>query len=457
MSDNNKKPEAEILVDKQLEVCDKTKHQDLLALILFCAFIIIFAAAFWIVPDKATSELERRQLAQCPEFTLARLWQDVEKDIDELFMTYEQKAAQAESKPSLADEIADYYSDQFPMRNSLRQLKAASEMLLGKKENNDVMFGTGGYLIKKDTLTQIIKQEDNSEKTAEPADAVETIKKNVKYLKALETQLSGSDVKLVTAVAGRAVDVSEGKLPSYYPYDKTVEIYWDALKEASEQTGLSTVDLRSALKEHIDNGEYVYYKTDHHWTTDGAYYAYLELAKALGITPAERSEFSIETVADDFYGTIYAKAGAALGGTDEIKLYRYEGDENFTTVIPSESGLCEYKGFYSENYLDTVDKYGMFIGHTDTSVGGNNGVTYVTKDTDEERETLILIKDSFAHSVVPFLARHYDLVILDLRYEAFDNTTVSQIIENRNVKTVLMLENMETFMNDSSAIMKAFS
>ncbi len=447
-----KKPEAEILVDRQLEIADGTKRADLTGLILFAAFILIFAVAFWVVPDNKTSELERRQLKQCPDFTFSRLWQDVKKDTSELFMTYEEKLASTESNPSLADEIADYYSDQFPLRNELRTLKAASEILLGKCENNDVMFGNGGYLIKKDTLTQIVSVDGQ---TADSKDAIETITKNVNYLNALnKTVLSDKNIQLITAIAGRSVDVMESKLPSYYPYDETVELYWDAFEKATSEKNINTVDLREALIKHVDNDEYVYYKTDHHWTSDGAYYAYVELANALGITPHDISEYDIQTVSEDFYGTVYAKAGASLAGADEIKLYRYSGDEQFTVSIPNGEDVCEYKGFYSFNYLETADQYGMFIGHSDTSVGGNNAVTYVTKDTDEERETLILIKDSFAHSVVPFLAQHYDLVILDLRYTG--NETVSNVIATRNVKAVIVLENMETFMNDSSALQKAF-
>lgn len=446
-----KKPEAEILVDKQLEIAAGTKHPDFIGLVLFSAFILIFAVAFWIVPDNEKSELERRQLTQCPEFTLGRLWQDIKKDTSELFMTYEEKLAATDSNPSLADEIADYYSDQFPLRNQLRTLKAASEIFLGKRENNDVMFGDGGYLIKKDTLTQLdgdTGEEIKSDK------AIENITKNIKYLNALNN-IYAEDVQVITAIAGRSVDVMESKLPSFYPYDKTVEIYWDAYENAAKEKGLTTVDLRKALTKHVENGEYVYYKTDHHWTSDGAYYAYVELANALGITPIDKSQYDIQTVSDDFCGTVYAKAGAALGGADEIKLYRYDGDEQFTVRIPYGNEVCEYKGFYSFNYLETADQYGMFIGHSDTSVGGNNAVTYVTKDTDEERETLILIKDSFAHSVVPFLAQHYDLVILDLRYTG--DETVLNVIASNNVKAIVVLENMETFMNDSSALQKAFS
>lgn len=449
-----KKPEAEILVDKQLEIANGTKRPDFIGLILFSAFILIFAVAFWVVPDNEKSELERRQLTQCPEFTFQRLWQDIKKDTSELFMTYEEKLAATDSNPSLADEIADYYSDQFPLRNQLRTLKAASEIFLGKRENNDVMFGDGGYLIKKDTLTQL----DENENVIDSNKAIDNITENAKMLRNLKKYIDtrySSDIQFITAIAGRSVDVMESKLPSFYPYDDTVEAYWDAYENATNEYGLTTVDLREALTKHVENGEYVYYKTDHHWTSDGAYYAYVELANALGITPVDKSNYNIQTVSDDFYGTVYAKSGAALGGADEIKLYRYEGDEQFTVSIPYGNEVCEYKGFYSLNYLETADKYGMFIGHSDTEVGGNNAVTYVTKDTDEERQTLILIKDSFAHSVVPFLAQHYDLVILDLRYTG--DETLENIIANNDVKALLVLENMETFMNDSDTLTKAFS
>ncbi len=454
MSENNKKqpkiPEAEILLNKQLDMAKKTKGADIVCITLFCTLILAATAAFWIIPDKDYSDEEKRQLQQFPTISAERIKADLKRDIAELFMTYEEKAAANDSSPVFADEIATYYSDQFPMRNELRTLKAASEAILLKQENNGVVFGKDGYLIKKDTLTGQIKGEDGVLRDRTDEDAIKTIEKNVSIINAFKMMfLADTDVKLVTAIPGRGIDVLGSKLPSYYPYDDKVEPYWNALKGTTDKVGLETLDLRSLLSEKA-NDEYVYYKTDHHWTGDGAYYAYAELMKSLGATPADREVFDIQSVTDDFYGTVYAKSGASFTGGDTIKLYRFEGDENYTTKIPLGDESQEYKGFYNMKFLDTADKYSIFIGHD--TYGGNNPITYVTKDTDEQREQLILIKDSFGHSLVPLLAYHYDLVILDMRYyqPGGENKSVNQLVHGENVTGVVILENMETFMNDEN-------
>ena len=201
------------------------------------------------------------------------------------------------------------------------------------------------------------------------------------------------------------------------------------------------------LKGHFDNGEYVYYKTDHHWTSLGAYNAYCEIIKSYGLTPYSLDDFSRETFTTSFVGTTFAKAGAVFGGADTIELFRYEGDEDYTTTIIKGDKKTVLQGFYNkEKYRDINDKYSVFIGSDDTSDGGNNAVTIVAKNTGEKRQKLILIKDSFGNSIVPFLARHFDLVILDLRTSTQDFTSY---LEDPDLAHILVLYNMETFMNDA--------
>ncbi len=453
MSENKKQskiPEAEILLNKQLDMAKRTKKTDIVCIVLFCALIAAATVGFWIVPDKDYSDEEKRQLQQFPDMSIERFINDLKRDVSELFMTYEDKVAANDASPVFADEIATYYSDQFPLRNQLRTLKAASENVLLKLENNDVVFGKDGYLIKKDTVTGQTKDENGNTRDRDTKDAIETIKNNIAIINAFKLMfLEDTEVKLVASVPGRGIDVLKSKLPSFYPYDDKVEPYWNALKEASEEIGLETVDLRGLLSEKAED-EYVYYKTDHHWTGDGAYYAYVELMKSLGEVPADRSVFNIQDVSEDFYGTVYAKSGASFTGGDTVRLYRFDGDERYTTKIPLGDETQEYKGFYNMKFLNTADKYSIFIGHD--TYGGNNPITYVTKDTDEPREQLILIKDSFGHSLVPLLAYHYDLVILDMRYyqPGGENKSVNELVHGENVKGMIILENMETFMNDEN-------
>lgn len=444
-----KKPEAEILLDRQLEMKAKTRKTDIAILASFCAFILFFGVAFFVIKDKTYSETEKRTLAQMPSLSFGRIVSDLKRDLRLMTMTEEEKKAYiaelGDSYKVFSDEIGDYYADQFPFRDQLRVVKAAAEIGMLKQENNDVVFA-GEYLIKKDSVSGVTQNEDGTLRDRTYEDAAETIKNNVHLLSGIEQNLP-ENVDLRTAVAGRTVDVAKSKLPAVFPYDDThADVYWNAYTDQVEADKVSAVEIKDMLKEHFENGEYVAYKTDHHWTSLGAYYAYCEIVKSYGIEPYALDTFTRETYTTSFVGTTFAKAGAAFGGKDTIELFRYEGDTDYTTTITNGEKVTVLQGFYNQDkYRDINDKYSVFIGSDDTGDGGNNAVTTVTKNG-ESRPKMILIKDSFGNSIVPFLARHFDLVILDLRTS---NKDFSQYLDDPDLAHILVLYNMETFMNDA--------
>ncbi len=444
-----KKPEAEILLDKQLELAPKAKKSNIITTAVFLILIFAVSVAFWIIPDNEYSGEEKRSLKQLPEMSLERFINDFKQDFNEIFMTYEEKQALKEEREDFADEIAEYYADQFPGRNAMRMLKGYTEMLLCKNESNGIII-SDGMLINPDTITGTTKDEDGNIRDRNSEDAVKNITQNIGYINYLSKMLGGTETEVYTAIAGRTVDVHESILPSLYPSDDNYA-FWEAYTSGAEKAGINTIDILSPLREHANNGEYVYYKTDHHWTTLGAYYAYTEIIKSLGEEPLPLNAFTKEIASEDFLGTVYAKSGIAPSGADTITFFRFENDEQFTTTVPVGEEVTEYKGFYNRKYLADADKYSAFLGHDNFTFGGNNPLTLITKDGDGNREKLVLIKDSFAHSLAPFLAYHYDLIILDMRYYIPDgniNKTVMQYASEETVSKVLILYNMETFMND---------
>ena len=444
-----KKPEAEILLEKQLELASKAKKSNIITSAIFLVLIFAVSIAFWIVPDNEYSGEEKRSLKQLPEISFERFVSDLKQDCKEIFMTYDEKQALKDQREDFADEIAEYYADQFPARNAMRALKGYTEMLLCKGESNGIII-TNGMLINPDTITGTAKDEDGNVCDRNEEDAIKNITKNIGYINYLSKMLGTSGVEVYTALAGRTVDVNRDILPSLYPSEVN-DAFWNAYTEGASKAGINTVDILSPLRKHVNDGEYVYYKTDHHWTTLGAYYAYCEIIKSLGEEPLPIDSFTKEIASEDFLGTVYAKSGIAPSGADTITFFRFENDEQFTTTIPVGEEVTEYKGFYNRKYLEDADKYSAFLGHDNFTFGGNNPLTLITKDGEENREKLVLIKDSFAHSLAPFLAYHYDLIILDMRYYIPDgniNKTVMQYASEENVSKVLILYNMETFMND---------
>ncbi|MBR6920674.1 MAG: hypothetical protein IKH51_00605, partial [Clostridia bacterium] len=214
-----KKPEAEILLDKQLEMKAKTRKTDIAILASFCAFILFFGVAFFVIKDKTYSETEKRTLAQMPSLSFSRIVNDIKRDLKLMTMTEDEKKAYiaelGDSYKVFSDEIGDYYADQFPFRDQLRVVKAAAEIGMLKQENNDVVFA-GEYLIKKDSVSGVTKNEDGTLRDRTYEDAAETIKNNVHLLSGIEQNLPDG-VDLRTAVAGRTVDVARSKLPAVFP------------------------------------------------------------------------------------------------------------------------------------------------------------------------------------------------------------------------------------------------
>ena len=151
----------------------------------------------------------------------------------------------------------------------------------------------------------------------------------------------------------------------------------------------------------------LYYNTDHHRTTYGAYLLYLEACKKLKIKPYPESYFKKQAVCTDFYGTAFFKSRLPkfICKPDTIELWRYDGDKSILLTAPDTTKTsC---GFYDFSKLDTADKYAIFL-------GGNYSVLSVTSSP--SKPTLLLYKDSFANAVVPFLALHFNIDLVDPRY-----------------------------------------
>lgn len=244
--------------------------------------------------------------------------------------------------------LGDFYSDQFPARDGFTALFALTELTLGKWECNGVVYDNGRLIIRP-TYT---------------AEQLERISRRI-------SEIGGSENTCLYLVP--------------QPHSR--------LYTLPEQIPTASAEL--------------FYKTDHHWTTQGAYEAYLQICKKLEITPYGREFFNIETATDEFLGTAYARACLPVGmvSADQIELYRYDGD-NDVTVADVRTGESK-NGFYRIETLRGADKYAVFL-------GGN--YAHLRIEGNIQKPKLLLIKDSFANSVVPFLALHYDIEMIDPRY-----------------------------------------
>jgi len=374
----------------QNELAPKSRIPDIITAIGFVITICFFSLFTVFYPDAEFSEQENRVLQQKPKLTLTSL-----------------------TSGQFTSEISSYFKDQFPLRNQYVGVRSAAEIALGKQQVNGVLLGKDGNLITRKDYPATVGLDSNIQSYALFSDAMEK-----------------RGIPCTFAAAGRSMDVLTQYTPSLYSNEFS-EKMWSYFDLRMTEAGKDYINLLTPLKEAAENGEAVYYRTDHHWTTEGAYLAYCEIMKSFGETPLSKDAFTVETASTAFYGTTWSTAGIKWIEPDTMEFYRYDGDMDFTTEIVDTGRTFE--GFYDRDFLEVKDKYSTFI-------AGNNAHVRVTKNGGGDRETLLLIKDSYAHSVAPFLAYHYDLEILDLRYY---RDSPAKLADETGTDRVLFLFNMD--------------
>ena len=179
----------------------------------------------------------------------------------------------------------------------------------------------------------------------------------------------------------------------------------------------------------------MFYKTDHHWTTYGAYFAYENYCKALNLVPYKMDEYNIKVVSDSFYGTVFSKVNDMSVKPDEIVCF--EKDRNLNIMY--QGGMSD--SLYNESYLEQKDKYSFFLNNI------NDKIIIENKDINNSK-VLLVAKDSYANCFIPFLTDYYEkIIVLDTRYYMYG---VSGLIEKENVTDILLLFNMNTIDTDAA-------
>lgn len=230
-----------------------------------------------------------------------------------------------------------------------------------------------------------------------------------------------------------SVKINEDKLPSFAPAYNQKKVI-DYIN--SRVNNVIAIDALSSLKEHKD--EYIYYKTDHHWTTKGAYYVYREFCIEKNIIPMEPDDFNIKTVSDDFYGTLYSKFPLSFIKPDFIEAYYPKKSPVYKVDYIDTKGMST--DIYEKKHLFKKDKYSFFI-------DGNHSLLSIKAGCGKGKR-LLVIKDSYAHCFVPFLTNHYGEVhMIDLRYF---NSSVDDYINEKGIDEVLILYNASFFSKEKS-------
>ncbi len=348
-----------------------------------------------LLPDKTYSEKEKRFLQTFPELSANGLVTRVQ----------EQKFTQ---------QYENYVADQFPMRDQFVALKNNTEILLGKRDIGGVYLGTDNYLFsKEDSLNCAL------------------LTTNLNDIQTFSETLAETnpDCNVTVALAPDSAHVLAEQLPPF----ATIYDYENVNLAASEILGNDYVNLKPILDLH--SGETIYYRNDHHWTTLGAYYAYTELSSAMNFTPHKLEEYQQTIVSDNFKGTYSSKINIPVQA-DQITRFDLKTGGTLTATLDGGT----YDSIYFEEALQGSDQYNYFL-------KGNYPITRIETDTDNNRR-LLIVKDSYAHSLVPFLKDHFETIIcIDLR--SYRESTL-KLCESENITDVLFLYQATNFSKDQA-------
>ncbi len=358
--------------------------------LIFLAFIGAFFILNLVLPDRQFSEQENRYLQMRPEFSFKSLFSG---DYTSKFETYT--------------------TDQFTFRDEWITLKAASELALGKQENNDV------HLCENGTLIEGFKRPENS-----------VLDSN---MSALNSLVGNTDAKVYFALIPDKSDLYSSLLPKNAPNDSEKEV----IDYCYGQSNATNVDMYSALSAHKD--EYIFYRTDHHWTSLGAYYGLSALAESMGLPcPALDSYTDRHVVSEEFYGTTWSSSGFSWVDPDTMEIFVNAPEGLKVTSYPQGSPV-EGK-LYDFSFLEKKDKYSMFM--------GGNCPMHVIETGNEDKPSLLILRDSYMDSLIPFLLDDFsEIHVLDLRYY---RASLKAYIEQNNFDNVLVCYSVSNFCSDSN-------
>lgn len=350
----------------------------------FCVFLGGLLVWHVLLPDREKSETENRTLAQAPEFSWTAL-------VD----------------GSYTKKVETYFADQFPLRDSWTGLKARAEQLIGKSEFNGV------YLCG-DTLIS---------KVETPAEGM--VNKNLSYVDRLAGK---TDANVVLGLIPSAAEVWKEKLP--------------AGAESWDQTELlaqSSVDFQSTLSAHAD--EPIFYRTDHHWTTLGAFYGANALLEVLGKETLKENNFAPEAASDNFNGTLYSQSGIHWLEPDTMEFWVAEQG---LTVTSWRTGMEEPASLYDRTYLEKKDKYSSFL-------GGNQPLCVIKNENVTDGSKLLLVRDSYSDALAPFLAQRFsEIHLLDLRYY---RAPVSAYAAENGIGDIAVVYSVQNFISDVNLVL----
>ena len=350
----------------------------------FCLLLAVSALIGLLMPDRYYSEREKCTLTQKPKFTVAD------------FISGE-----------FSGELEKYLTDQVPLRDGWVTMKTYMELAVGKRESGGVYLCKDQYLM--DKFTAYSKKQ---------------LTANVEALAELQSKLAAKGVSMNTILVPMAAQVLADKLPAYAPaadYTAILQVLTDA--------GVDAVNVWSTLAAH--SGENIYYRTDHHWTSLGAYYAYCAWRD---IEPTA-GEWTQEVLCDNFHGTTWNKVPLPTVPAEEITAWY----KHINRSVSYNNGQYETDSIYERKYLSGSDQYAVFL---------NSNQAQTVIEGSGKNGKLLLIKDSYGNTFSQFPVEDYaEVHVLDLRFFKGD---VAEYAKENGITDTLVLYGVQNFVKDTN-------
>ena len=350
----------------------------------FCLLLAVSTLAGLLLPDRYYSEREKRTLTQKPKFTVADF-----------------------ISGKFSDNLESYLTDQVPLRDGWVTMKTYMELTVGKRESGGVYICKDKYLM--DKFTSYSKKQ---------------LASNAATLVDLQEKLAAEGISMNMILVPMAAQVLTDKLPAHAPVAD-----YTAILQVLTEAGGDTTDVAFSLAAH--SSENIYYRTDHHWTSLGAYYAYCAWR---GIEPTA-GEWTQEVLCDNFHGTTWNKVPLPSVPAEEITAWY----QNPTRHVSYNNGQYETESIYERKYLSGSDQYAVFL---------NSNQAQTVIEGSGKSGKLLRIKDSYGNTFSELPVVDYaEVHVLDLRFFKGD---VTEYAKENDITDALALYGVQNFVKDTN-------
>lgn len=376
-----------------------SKKAQIAMIALFLVFTLTLSGLFFVLPKTKFSAAENRYLADAPtvsvdNFLSGQLTQELEGD------------------------NGGYIPDYFPFRSFFVGVNSYWNLATGSTYSNNYYFSKDGYIIEKPYSTG-------------------GLQKNLSVINRFAASFDEVMIMPVPSVG----EMMASKLPDIHFEYKDAEVF-DYIYD-NKADNIKVIDIRESLGDCVVSGEQVYYKTDHHWTSLGAYVAYGYYCEQMGLEYTPMDEFTVSSY-PGFYGSTYSGSGYFLNSSDTVEIWESDNSKDSLRVTIEEGGASSE--FDSPFFMENLEEKDMYTVYLD----GIQPTVVIENENAKTDKTLLIVKDSFAQCAAPFFAETYQKVIMvDLRG---NKTPISDLAKAEGVDDVLILYGVSALSADSGEL-----